>query len=69
MRFNVEGLDNLGDFGDGAFGGVIASLGVFAIFIAIILSILVIGLWVFSSIGLMNLAKKKNIPNATYIHI
>ena len=53
MRFNVEGLDKLGDFGDGAFGGMIASLGVLAIFIAIIVSILVIGLWVFGSIGLM----------------
>ena len=69
MRFNVEGLDKLGDFGDGAFGGMIASLGVLAIFIAIIVSILVIGLWIFGSIGLMNLAKKKNIPNAWLVFI
>ena len=69
MRFNVEGLDKLGDFGDGAFGGMIASLGVLAIFIAIIVSILVIGLWVFGSIGLMNLAKKKNIPNAWLVFV
>ena len=69
MKFNVDGMEKLGEFGDETLGGVIASLGVFAIFIAIILSILVIGLWIFSSIGLMNLAKKNNISNAWLVFL
>ena len=63
MNINLEGLDKLGEFGNGTIGGFIASLGVLAIFCAILFAIVVIFLWVFGCIGLMNLAKKNNIPN------
>ena len=54
---------------EGAFGGVLATFGVLAIFIVIILSILIIGLWIFGSVGLMNLAKKNNISNAWLVFL
>ena len=64
VNFNVEGLEGLRDFGDGALGGFMATFGVLAVFFIILLAIAVVFLWVFGSIGLMNLAKKNNIPNA-----
>ena len=69
VHFNVDGLDKLGDFGDGALGGFLASLGVLAVFLIIILSIAFVFLWVFGSIGLMNLAKKNNIPNPWLVFV
>ena len=69
MRFNIDGLDELKNLSEGAFGGVLATFGVLAIFIAVIFSILVIGLWIFGSIGLMNLAKKNNISNAWLVFL
>ena len=63
VNFNLEGLDALGDFGEGTIGSFLATFGVLAVFFAILIGIAVILLWVFGSIGLMNLAKKKNIQN------
>ena len=63
VNFKVEGLDELGEFGEGALGSFLASFGVLAVFIGILIAIAIVTLWVFSSIGLMNQAKKKNIPN------
>ena len=63
VNFNVEGLDELREFGNGAFGGVLATFGVLAVFFIILLAVAAVFLWVFGSIGLMNLAKKNNIPN------
>ena len=63
MNINLEGLDKLGEFGNQTFGNMITSLGVLAIFCVILFAIVVVFLWVFGSIGLMNLAKKNNIPN------
>ena len=64
INFNVEGLDELREFGNGAFGGFMATFGVLAVFFIILLAVAVVFLWVFGSIGLMNLAKKNNIQNA-----
>ena len=66
MNVNFEGLEG---FGEGAFGSFLATFGVLAIFVAIIISILIIGLWIFGSIGLMNLAKKNNISNAWLVFL
>ena len=63
VHFNVEGLDRLGELGNGNFGGLITSLGDLAAFFIILLAIAVIFLWVFGSIGIMNLGRKNNIPN------
>lgn len=64
VNFNLEGLDKLESLGENNFGSFIASIGVLAVFFAILVGVLVVLLWVFGSIGLMNLAKKKNIQNA-----
>ena len=69
MNFQIDGVDGLKSISEGAFGGVLATFGVLAIFIVIILSILIIGLWIFGSVGLMNLAKKNNISNAWLVFL
>ena len=66
---NLKGIENLGDFGNGAVGGFFASLGVLAIFLVVVLSLAVIALWVIGSIGLMNLAKKNNIAHAWLVFL
>ncbi|MBR3660416.1 MAG: zinc ribbon domain-containing protein [Bacilli bacterium] len=63
VNFNLEGLDRLGDFGEGTVGSFLATAGVLAVFFAILVGVAIILLWVFGSIGLMNLAKKKNLPH------
>ena len=74
VNFNVEGLEGLRDFGDGALGGFMATFGVLAVFFIILLAIAVVFLWVFGSIGLMNLGfetygDKKNQYNTTFMWI
>ena len=64
VNYNLEGFDQLEGMFDGKFGTFLATFGVLAIFIIIIFCILAILLWVFSSLGLMNLGKKHKIPNA-----
>ena len=61
--YNLEGLDQLGEFGEGTLGSFLATFGVLAVFFVILLAIAIVVLWVFSSIGIMNLAKKHDIPN------
>lgn len=63
VNFNLEGLDKLGDFGEGTLGSFLATASVLVVFFAILLGVAAILLWVFGSIGLMNLAKKKNLPH------
>ena len=60
---NLEGFEGLEKLLEGNFGNALAAFGALAVFIAIIFVIAVIMIWVFGSIGLMNLAKKHNIPN------
>lgn len=70
VNFNLEGLENLGGIEgfekifNGNFGGALATLGALAIFIAIIFIVIAVFCYVLGSIGLMNLAKKNNIPNS-----
>ena len=70
VNFNLKGLENLEGFEgleklfQGNFGNAIAAFGALAVFIIILFAILVVFCYVFSSIGLMNLAKKKNVSNA-----
>lgn len=63
VNFNLEGLDELKGITEGSFGGFLATLGVLAVFIVIMVGVAAIILWVFGSIGLMNTAKKNNISN------
>lgn len=69
VNFNLEGLENLqGIEGlekilEGDLGKALATFGALAIFIAIIFAIIVVFAYVFGSLGLMNLAKKKNVSN------
>ena len=69
VNFNLQGLENLqGIEGiekifEGKFGNALASFGALAVFIGIIIAIVVVFAYVFGSIGLMNLAKKNNVPN------
>lgn len=59
----IEGVDGLERLFEGNFGNALAAFGALAVFIAIVIAILIVFVWVFDSIGLMNLAKKHNIPN------
>lgn len=61
MNFNLEGLDRFGEVGTESFGSAITSVGILAVFFIVLFAIAVVFLWVFSSIGLMNLAKKNKI--------
>ena len=63
INFNVEGLDQLAGLTEGTLESFLATFGVLAAFFIILLAILIIFLWVFGSIGLMNLAKQNNISN------
>ena len=67
FNFNLEGLENLNKFGEldkfKDFGGLIGAIGALALFFIIIICVAIIFLWVFSSIGIMNAAKKKNVSN------
>jgi len=60
---NLEGIEGLEKIFQGDLGNAIAAFGALAVFIVIIFAILIVFCYVFGSIGLMNLAKKKNIPN------
>ena len=64
VKFNLEGLEELEQLGDGRFGSFLGTFGALAIFFGILIGVAAIILWVFSSIGLMNLAKKKKIDKA-----
>ena len=61
VNFNLEGLDELKTLTEGSFGNFLTTLGVLAVFFIILASIAIVFLWVFGSIGLMNIAKKNNI--------
>ena len=69
MNFNLQGLEKLqGIEGleklfEGDFGTSLATFGALAVFIAIIVAVLIVCCYVFSSIGLMNLAKKNKVQN------
>ena len=69
MKFNFEGLEKLDGFGEGVFGSFLTTFGVLAVFLIIVLTIIIVGLWIFSSLGIMNLAKKKNISNAWLVFL
>lgn len=69
INFNVEGLDQIAGLTEGTIGSFLATFGVLAAFFIILLAIVIIFLWVFGSIGLMNLAKKNNIPNPWLVFI
>ena len=61
VNFNVkglEGLEQLDGLGAGELGSFLASFGAIAFFMIILVVIAFVVLWVFSSIGLMNQAKK-----------
>ena len=59
---NLEGLQNINGLDE--LLKVIGTAGVLVAFFAILACVAVILLWVFGSIGLMNLAKEHQIPNA-----
>ena len=64
INFNLEGLEGLENI-DGV-DRLLSFLGgasILIVFFAIILAIIIIFLWVFGSMGIMNTAKKNNIPN------
>ena len=63
VKFNLEGLDQLEGLNNGVLGGFLASFGVLAVFFLILFAIAIVFMWVFGSIGLMNLAKKHKISN------
>ena len=64
VNFNIEGMDFLKDFNNLDMGGFLTTFGILAVFFAILIAIALIFLWVFGSLGIMNLAKKNNISNA-----
>lgn len=63
-NFNIDGLENLDKVEnlEGLFN-VLGKASVILLFLAVLFAIAIIFLWVFDSLGLMNLAKRKNIPN------
>ena len=67
-NFNLEGLENIDKFKNltnlEGLGKFLATAGVLVAFFAILFAIAIVFLWVFSSIGIMNLAKKNNVSNA-----
>ena len=63
---NFNNLDKLEHLLDGKFESFFSTFGVLAIFFGIIIIIISIILWVFSSLGLMKIAKKNNI-NAAWL--
>ena len=63
VNFHLEGLEELENIFGENFGGFLATFGVLAAFFAILIGVAMILLWVFSSIGIMNLAKEKKIPS------
>ena len=64
VHFNIDGLDKLGELGKGNLEGFLGTVGVLAAFFLILLAVAIIFIWVFGSIGLMNLGKKNNISNS-----
>ena len=63
VNFNLEGFDDFAGYGGGTIEKFLQTFGVFAMFIVVIIVMGILTLWVFSSLGIMNQAKKKNIPN------
>ena len=64
VNFNVEGLDRFGELGGEKLSEMFGTLGVLAVFFIILIAITAVILWVFGSVGLMNLGKRNKIPNS-----
>ncbi len=67
VNFNLDGLEGLENLKDiDGLDRILSILGgasILIIFFAVLFAIALVFLWVFSSIGIMNTAKKNNIPN------
>lgn len=66
INFNLEGLDKIENLDLNGFWNWLGGAGILVFFFIIIFAIGIVFLWVFSSVGIMNLAKKNNLPNAWF---
>ena len=62
-QYDFNWLEKLGELSEETFGDLFTTIGVLAVFFIVLFCLVAILLWVFGSIGLMNLAKKNNVPN------